>query len=248
MAQFEWFEFTPLSKDDFISHFQDSKINIEYCYIRWCELYKRCGMRFYRYQYNRHCLVEFREFCYENHINIKFIEELDQDEKYYQSWQKWKQNSSDLEKHFNGQQILIKQLSYPTDKEGQLLQDVGILLIEDIIQGWNGKIQTAAKGLWFNLNINSTPEEQAYFKKIPYSNYLRSSHWRRVRSAMILLEGAICNECLYHHGGESYYGTDWDSELQVHHLHYKNLGCERYEDLQLLCKPHHKQVHLNLTK
>ena len=40
-----------------------------------------------------------------------------------------------------------------------------------------------------------------------------------------------------------YFG--WEPEIDVHHLHYRNKGNERYSDLALLCKAHHKLWHYN---
>ncbi len=58
---------------------------------------------------------------------------------------------------------------------------------------------------------------------------------------MLLIEQARCSACGI--WADSYYGGDWETDIHVHHLHYRNKGFERYEDLQLLCKEHHHEAH-----
>ncbi len=57
---------------------------------------------------------------------------------------------------------------------------------------------------------------------------------------MLLIEQARCSACPT---DDSFYGDDWETEIHVHHLHYRNLGCEKFEDLKLLCRKHHEEEH-----
>jgi 5-methylcytosine-specific restriction endonuclease McrA len=63
-----------------------------------------------------------------------------------------------------------------------------------------------------------------------YERYLRSSHWRQRRQA-ILIRDVVCRAC-----GSSV-------NLQVHHLSYERLGAERDEDLVTLCRDCHRRTH-----
>lgn len=63
-----------------------------------------------------------------------------------------------------------------------------------------------------------------------YREYLNSSHWRAFR-ARIIAERKACQRC-----GHAY-------RLQVHHLHYHNRGEEKPEDVELLCRDCHEQIH-----
>ena len=60
--------------------------------------------------------------------------------------------------------------------------------------------------------------------------YLESKRWRRIRS-QILDRDMKCQYCGSLHN------------LQVHHIHYLNLGFEKLEDLVLLCESCHSQLH-----
>lgn len=61
----------------------------------------------------------------------------------------------------------------------------------------------------------------------------------------MLVSKATCRAEACNIIGESWYGGA-ESELDVHHLTYKNKGTERFDDLALLCRYHHEVVHKNL--
>ena len=61
-----------------------------------------------------------------------------------------------------------------------------------------------------------------------YNQHLQSSGWRDTRRRLIAQSQHYCDRC----GRLADY-------LEVHHLHYRNLGYELDEDLQVLCKPCH---------
>lgn len=64
-----------------------------------------------------------------------------------------------------------------------------------------------------------------------YDNYLRTPEWREKREELFLLRGKKCEKC----------GST--KQIEVHHLHYKNIFNEKMEDLQVLCKPCHIEEH-----
>lgn len=62
-----------------------------------------------------------------------------------------------------------------------------------------------------------------------YHLYLRSQGWRARRGAAIRAAGGACEDC----------GRSFLVCLDVHHLHYANLGAEPPEDLMALCRDCH---------
>lgn len=67
--------------------------------------------------------------------------------------------------------------------------------------------------------------------RMAYRQYLASAEWD-FRSGMFV-ERAMgqCQQCGEHRN------------LHVHHKHYRTLGEERYEDVEVLCEKHHKSRH-----
>lgn len=71
--------------------------------------------------------------------------------------------------------------------------------------------------------------------KTEYSKYLSSEHWKSLRTA-IVEDSPKCEKCAIPRWlAEIVY----DQDLHVHHLTYKNLGHEEFEDLQVLCRRCH---------
>lgn len=68
--------------------------------------------------------------------------------------------------------------------------------------------------------------------KSPYQEYLQSEHWRTLRAETIASAKFACELC----------GTK-QPPINVHHKSYSRLGCERREDLQVLCRDCHKKLH-----
>lgn len=70
------------------------------------------------------------------------------------------------------------------------------------------------------------------YRRMPYREYLRTSHWRATRSGALIRAGNRCQLC----------GSV--DRLEVHHRDYSRLGAERDSDLIVLCRPHHHVHHL----
>lgn len=68
-------------------------------------------------------------------------------------------------------------------------------------------------------------------KKLPYKEYLKSSHWKETRKRMFILYNHKCGIC------------DSKTKLNVHHKNYTNKGCEKSEDLIVLCQSCHAKFH-----
>lgn len=80
-------------------------------------------------------------------------------------------------------------------------------------------------------NIN-TPEVQA-LRDLPYPEYLKTDHWKRMRAICLARFGNRCAIC--HALGM----------IHVHHRTYMRRGCELPEDLTALCKKCHDLYELN---
>ena len=86
-----------------------------------------------------------------------------------------------------------------------------------------------------DLNIVLLTEYQQLVRDLqsmPYAEYLQTDHWKRVRRKALDHAEYRCARC-----GAS------NTVLDVHHLSYKNRGCERNEDLVVLCSPCHNKTH-----
>jgi hypothetical protein len=63
---------------------------------------------------------------------------------------------------------------------------------------------------------------------LSYNDYLKSDHWRITRSKY---KKKSCFCCMS------------KNRLQIHHLHYDRLGCERDVDIITVCRKCHKKIH-----
>lgn len=63
-----------------------------------------------------------------------------------------------------------------------------------------------------------------------YAKYIASSEWKRKRELVLIRDNYACRCCEETQG------------LQVHHRHYRNLGCEELDDLTTLCQRCHDAI------
>lgn len=68
-----------------------------------------------------------------------------------------------------------------------------------------------------------------------YKEYLQTRHWKSFRYNYLQEHKKICVFCLKE--------TDY---VELHHLHYENLGREKDEDVVLLCYKCHRLLHKEL--
>jgi hypothetical protein len=68
-------------------------------------------------------------------------------------------------------------------------------------------------------------------RRMPYSRYLETLHWRITRRRALLRAGYRCKRC------------EATRPLEVHHLSYDRLGAEAEADLMVLCGPCHEAEH-----
>lgn len=80
-------------------------------------------------------------------------------------------------------------------------------------------------------------------KKIDYLQYLDSQEWWTIRRAAMRRAQFRCEQ-------EKPGDPRHEGPLDVHHRHYHTLGCERLEDVEVLCRSCHRSQRLpvNLQK
>jgi len=76
-----------------------------------------------------------------------------------------------------------------------------------------------------------------------YLDYLDSPEWWTIRRAALRRAQFRCEQ---EQPGEARH----EGPLEAHHVHYRNLGCERLDDVEVLCRPCHraKRIPRNLQK
>lgn len=238
---FDTFFFNPLSFDgalELIGKCDGTKEQKHEFYKRWLYGFYRNADLYYRSRYYCHQRVIER---YAESLGIAvddpaYLEVCDE---------------CGLENHFNDVQKYSKILKdlvrreapeiYEFHREFYTLRDILSEHYQEILL--EVALQTRIDCLdetWFNLTINNDPKELNRLRWMPYREYLQTTHWKRVRSAMLLIKSAIC-ECQRCRGEESWYSNE--DELHVHHKTYKNRGNERYADLELVCRFEHDRIH-----
>ena len=73
-------------------------------------------------------------------------------------------------------------------------------------------------------------------RALPYADYLQTVWWQTRRDRALRQGGWRCARC------------DNKRELQVHHKTYANKGCERDEDLEVICRPCHEGHHFTESR
>lgn len=71
------------------------------------------------------------------------------------------------------------------------------------------------------------------YRSMPYSEYLKTKHWKAFRLKALKHHGKVCMMC----------GIKEVPYFHVHHLTYERLGCEEFKDVVVLCEECHNQVH-----
>jgi len=66
---------------------------------------------------------------------------------------------------------------------------------------------------------------------LPYSQYLKTNHWKNKRKEAYLFYGGYCFVC------------EATTKINTHHTTYKNKGDEPMEELCLLCEECHGDLH-----
>ena len=240
---FEYFFFKPLSYSELAGYSQENQannglqitINI---YRGWVGRYWHKTQLFYQSQFRKHQDLTWLSFC--QHYQIPDYESSSNLGLDYE-WADWKENYQ-LNDHSDRYQMTIQQLSELTDT----LPDRSGFKTDDSISDELATYKEIDK-IWFNRLINNPSNVVAKLKSISYEKYLETTHWKKIRAAMILINAAICQAHQCSIAGESWYGGN-ESDLEIHHLDYSNRGNERFDDLAVLCKRHHELIHQNLKE
>lgn len=74
-------------------------------------------------------------------------------------------------------------------------------------------------------------QEVQRLRKMAYSDYLLTEHWQEIRQRALKNASYRCQLC------------NDDGQLDVHHRTYERRGCERLEDLTVLCRNCHGKHH-----
>jgi 5-methylcytosine-specific restriction endonuclease McrA len=95
------------------------------------------------------------------------------------------------------------------------------------------KEEAKQKKLETTLKRNSAKITE--YQNMTYGAYLLTPHWRRLRMKVIRNVNGKCQNC----GTSPYYS----SSLHVHHLTYEHRGYETFDELMVLCKSCHEDLH-----
>lgn len=71
-----------------------------------------------------------------------------------------------------------------------------------------------------------------HLKSMPYSEYLKDTEWRFIRTIMLQKLGAVCEIC----GGKQ-------GKKDIHHKTYSRRGIEDANDLVIVCENCHRKIH-----
>ncbi len=242
MMKFQYIHFPTLPydqvRDCFPSH---GDVFMRNAYANWMATFNRRSSLLYRSQLNQHARWAQNAFC--DRYNITPDEMWSYDEQ----WGDFRIESG-IEQHQREYQRIAGELQ-SLDRKPKSVPVIELAkeLIEQTVAQAAGlehplDLEMPMYELWFNSVINNSPEDRRELKYLPYKEYLKTSHWKRVRSAMLLIYSARCANpaCLRSTEG-SWMGDEVD--LEVHHLSYANKGNERFVDLQLLCFNCHEKAH-----
>lgn len=104
---------------------------------------------------------------------------------------------------------------------------------EDTIERQKVALQKIRADLADLVTPTMTEEDTKVLRNLPYSDYLRSDYWRRVRWIVFNDSDLRCRVC------------NSIGPLQAHHRDYSSIGKERLSDLLCLCDACHQIFHEN---
>ncbi len=81
------------------------------------------------------------------------------------------------------------------------------------------------------LKEQAEQQELELLKTMPYKDYLQTDHWKKTRKKALYKADYKCQLC------------NSKEKLNVHHKTYENRGCEKSEDLIVLCEECHGKFH-----
>lgn len=242
MAKFQYFYFDLLKPHllaEILPEANASRLEVAYeDFLNW---YIFKGRLFYHDQLGQHNELLIAKFCRENQVNQDYLfDDEDIREAFYEYQDAWGYNT-----HTEHYARWSEQHQRKTQRGS--LKVTARALIEEFervfLKGEEmGRDLPKIIPAWFNTQINNTPEQQKELRAMPYPDYLKSTHWLRVRALTTLTFGATCvgKECDWNFEGM---WDSWGSMKHIHHLSYKNRGNERFGDVCVLCSSCHKKHH-----
>ncbi len=229
MNSFNLAWFRPIERNEFSQYFGLSLEECKEPYLKWSNEYRRLTKKFLYHQH---------EHYFHPRDNRSRNDDA-HDNNFRESWKNFERALDAAN---------INNMKTLTNKQYSGTQHISCSLSSAFVE-WNYERSPKdltlenMKSLWFNLNIVcSSVSELDWLKSLDYrSGYLHTHHWSKVRAAILLVSDARCEFCSDKNWNIflSYCTGDFLRKLHVHHLHYKNLGQERYDDLILLCEGHH---------
>lgn len=237
---FAWFVFQPLLPGDTVMAV-GKQPNLREAYGIWIGEYSQRWRKFSTMQLDRHAEYAYRVFCW--------AYGLDPEVGLYE----WDFDYSDvydafLRAHgYEDHRLSIESVDSDVDwlSAAFAVRQPGLRSAAEIVEDlyanlWGDEHQPALWAHWFEKQTRVSDATQSALHALPYRDYLKSSYWKRVRAAMLLIGETRCQgvPCV---SRDSWYGGTFD--LNVHHLHYKNKGREQLSNLILLCSECHKRVH-----
>lgn len=217
-------------------------------YTNWVSSYVRRSGLYYRMRYQRFAFYVRGLFARDTGIGIDDV--MDHD-----AWELW--NAFSEQHNLNHYSVLMNYALSELDDYVEPKDDTTLNYVSshELLARYMEHMEMVQRGelaadmpfvyqslwrVWFDYTIDNTPDDIKRLRRISYPDYLKTTHWLRVRTAMLIAHGSRCQSksC---YGHDSYLGDEkW---LHIHHVSYKNRGKERFDDLTVLCDQCHKQVH-----
>jgi hypothetical protein len=239
---FDYYIFRPISYDDFVAYFRKVLISAEQgnlIYNKWLYIFYRRLLLFYRSQYQR--LQKSAEKEFRSLYDISDYYEI-YDYDFKTKWEQF-QDSVGLNRYYEEHRALGDEITRERDRINLWLKEYESTANTERVLSDEQPRPKEINALWFNFTICNDEVTILKLRELAYEFYLKTKHWAKIRAAQILIHKAVCQEQYCYGMGESWYGDDWEADLHVHHLTYKNRGNERYADIVLLCSSHHEQWH-----
>jgi hypothetical protein len=241
-VQYTYYYFKPTPYDQYKSHFGEkydmSIPQADRAYKYWLNHFYWNAQYFYKAQFRIHQRLVEQVFYKAYDLPDDWTSDGNISMK--DAWDDWIEQN-DLDRHYkystNSANYASAQVSSESGEEtGHGIMDRLNLVLEHKVP-----LVHEIDELWFNTTVSNNPDDIKSLKGLDYALYLKTPHWRKVRAALLLIRRGVCQASDCWNTGESW--MDEKGEPHVHHLSYRNRGCERYSDVALLCEFHHKKYH-----
>lgn len=250
MDNFKYVHLPDLYEDDVMRAFPEWGEQFTHeAFVEWYHSYSRFASICYRAQYQHHWDIVWSAFCKEYGWPID--DPLDSYQR--EVFNAYAEPRGLLRHEWNYQaaESRLEQTDDMLDPNRPIIYDMRqayerlIRRMEStVVHPDDHIIQFQLYGLWFNTIVGNSPDTAAELRRMPYDEYLKTDHWRRVRTAMLIAHRGRCQGNICWQMDSYWFDEKW---LHVHHMTYKNRGNERYADLRLVCKECHEHIHEGKT-